>query len=157
MGGTKRTLADVLDADDTDDDPLLRVCRQEEITARANEFSELRLDGLPLNLMTSEFKRYLFWHSNHRLEQAKRDGVTLADITIGYECLPTWPTYSWDPREESLHHTIQSRLITHDASSQAGILVREDIIWKSNRKLDEARALGYELKDIRIGEGLLPV
>jgi hypothetical protein len=130
---------------------------QDEITARVNEFNELRLNSLPLNLMTPEFKRYLFWHSNYRLERAKRDGATLADISIGQECLPTWPTHTWDPREESLHHNIQSRLLTHEASGHASILVRQDIIWKSNRKLDEARALAHQLEDIRISEGLLPV
>ncbi|WAO94848.1 Hypothetical protein NCS54_01245000 [Fusarium falciforme] len=173
MGGSKRTLADILDADDIDDIPLLRIRRpridpdaypplteplsQDEITARINEFNELRLNSLPLNLMTPEFKRYLFWHSNYRLERAKRDGAALSDISIGQECLPTWPTHTWDPREESLHHNIQSRLLTHEASGHASILVRQDIIWKSNRKLDEARALGHQLEDIRINEALLPV
>ncbi|KAI8655997.1 hypothetical protein NCS55_01253800 [Fusarium keratoplasticum] len=175
MGGTKRTLADIFGADDIDDIPLLRIRRpridldayppsteplttgQDEITARINEFNELRLNSLPLNLMTTEFKRYIFWHSNYRLERAKRDGATLADISIGQECLPTWPTHTWDPREESLHHNIQSRLLTHEASGHASILVQQDIIWKSNRKFDEARALGHQLEDIRISEGLLPV
>ncbi|EEU41926.1 uncharacterized protein NECHADRAFT_86001 [Fusarium vanettenii 77-13-4] len=161
MGGSKRTLAEIVDADDIDDIPLLRIRRpriepaayppsteplsQDEITARVNEFNELRLNSLPLNLMTPEFKRYIFWHSNHRLERAKRDGATLADISIGQECLPTWPTHTWDPREESLHHNIQSRLLTHEASGHASILIRQDIIWKSNRKLDEARALAHHV------------
>ncbi|KAH7247001.1 hypothetical protein B0J15DRAFT_563966 [Fusarium solani] len=142
MGGSKRTLTEILDADDIDDIPLLRIRRpridpdayppsteplsQDEITARVNEFNELRLNGLPLNLMTPEFKRYLFWHSNYRLECAKRDGATLADISIGQECLPTWPTHTWDPREESLHHNIQSRLLTHEASGHASILESEE-------------------------------
>ncbi|RTE70000.1 hypothetical protein BHE90_015613 [Fusarium euwallaceae] len=161
MVGTKRTLADILDTEDIEDIPLLRIRRprinpdayppsteplsQDEITARVNEFNDLRLNNLPLNLMTPEFKRYIFWHSNYRLERAKRDGATLADISIGQECLPTWPTHTWDPHEESLHQNIQSRLLTHEASNHASILIRQDIIWKSNRKLDEARASAHDV------------
>jgi hypothetical protein len=107
--------------------------------------------------MTADFKNYLFYSSNQRLQEAKYSGVSLDDITIGDDCLPTWSGHTWDPAAESLHDIIQSRLTTRDEAQKAGKLVREDIIWKTGLKLDEARAQGFALEDIRIGLNLLPV
>ncbi|KAF4466667.1 hypothetical protein FALBO_6457 [Fusarium albosuccineum] len=173
MSGTKRNLEDISGADDPDDVPLSHIRRrrqdldttgpsslqpmtEDEIAASIKEYSEHRLNHLPLNLMTTEFRDYLFWNSNVCLEQAKHDGASLADVSIGEKCLPIWPGFSLDPEEESLHQVIQSHLMSYEAANEAGKLVREDIIWKSNRKLDEARALGLELENIRIGKNLLP-
>ena len=137
--------------------PLTKAIGENEIATKVDEFRELLLNSLPVNLMTAEFKNYIFYNSNERLEEAKRAGADLADITIGDDCLPTWPDRTWDPTEESLHNFIQAQLTSHDEARQAGRLVCGDIIWKGNRKLDEAKALGLELEDIRIGLNLLPV
>ncbi|RGP65839.1 hypothetical protein FSPOR_7100 [Fusarium sporotrichioides] len=102
-----------------------------DLTTRVKEFSERCLNGLPLNLMTTDFKEYLFYNSNQRFEEAKASGVDLDDIAIGDDCLPTWSGRTWDPDVESLHDIIQSRLATQDEARQAGELVREDIIWKT--------------------------
>lgn len=136
---------------------LTEAIGENEIATKVNEFRERLLNSLPVNLMTAEFKNYVFYNSNERLEEAKRAGANLADITIGDDCLPTWPGRIWDPSEESLHDFIQAQLASHHEAQQAGKLVCEDIIWKGNRKLDEAKALGLELENIQIGLNLLPV
>lgn len=107
--------------------------------------------------MTADFKNYLFYNSNTRLEQARESGVSINDIFVSEDCLPTWPGCTWDPSTESLHDIIQSRLATREEAQQAGKLVREDIIWKTALKLDEARARGLALEDVHIGLNLLPV
>ncbi|KAM5356498.1 hypothetical protein ACJ41O_003144 [Fusarium nematophilum] len=171
MSGTKRPAKEMTGADDPNDAPQLKTRRpgqdndappptqpltKEEIAAKVKEFSEARLSFLPVNLMSDDFKEYLFWNANHRLERAKADGALLADVTIGDDCLPTWPTFSWDASEESLHEVIEARLQEYEAANLVGQLVREDIIWKSNLKLDEARAQGLELAGLWIGKNLLP-
>ncbi|KAF5007001.1 hypothetical protein FDECE_6649 [Fusarium decemcellulare] len=142
MSGAKRTLEDMSGADDPDDVPLSHIRRHrrdpditapsssqpmtdDEIAASIREYSEHRLNHLPLNLMTTEFRDYLFWNSNVCLEQAKHDGASLADISIGEKCLPIWPGFSWDPEEESLHQVIQSHLMSYEAANEAGKLGTE--------------------------------
>ncbi|CAG7565249.1 unnamed protein product [Fusarium equiseti] len=96
---------------------------QGNVTAtETNRLSQFRLDGVPVNLMTADFKNYLFYTSNFRLQQAKESGVSLDDIVVGDDCLPTWSGRTWDPASESLHHNIQSRLAAHDESQQANKL-----------------------------------
>ncbi|KAM0354228.1 hypothetical protein ACHAPU_001268 [Fusarium lateritium] len=130
---------------------------EDEPLVTATDFKELLVNGLPIHLMTDDFKNYLFYTSNYRLEEAKQDGASLEDITIGEDCLPVWSGRTWDPAAESLHGTIQGRLINHDEVQQVGKLVREAIVSKSNRKLEEARTLELALEDLRIGLNLLPV
>ncbi|EXK87480.1 hypothetical protein FOQG_09267 [Fusarium oxysporum f. sp. raphani 54005] len=100
------------------------------------------LNTVLLNFMTADFKNHVFYNSNHRLEEAKQKGVTLSDISIGDDCLPTWTGRTWDPDAESLHDALQGDALNLLETQEAGIMVRRDIIWKSNRKLDEARAEG---------------
>ncbi|KAF5658259.1 hypothetical protein FHETE_9984 [Fusarium heterosporum] len=95
---------------------------EDKLPVTATEFKGLLLNGLPVHLMTDDFKNYLFYTSNYRLEEAKQDGASLDDITIGEDCLPVWPGRTWDPVIESLHDTIQGRLINHDEAQQAGRL-----------------------------------
>jgi hypothetical protein len=128
-----------------------------ETSTGIKKFKELLLDALPLNLMTADFKNYLFYTSNYRLEEAKQNGASLADIIVGEDCLLIWSGRTWDPTAESLHETIQDRLVNLDEAQKVGILVRETIISKTNRKLDEAKALELKLEDIRVGLNLLPV
>ncbi|KAF9767950.1 hypothetical protein IL306_014817 [Fusarium sp. DS 682] len=111
------------------------------LSASGNAIEQL-LNSVPVNLMTAHFKNYLFYNSNGRLEEAKQQGLTLNDISIGNDCLPTWPYRTWDSNYESLHNFLQDDLLNLHEAREAGIMVCGDIIWKSNRKLDEARALG---------------
>ncbi|KAJ4130085.1 hypothetical protein NW768_007060 [Fusarium equiseti] len=90
--------------------------------AETSKFSQLRLDGVPVNLMTADFKNYLFYNANFRLQQAKECGISLDDMVVGDDCLPTWSGRTWDPASESLHYNIQSRLVTHDEAQQASKL-----------------------------------
>ncbi|KIL90474.1 hypothetical protein FAVG1_06206 [Fusarium avenaceum] len=133
------------------------VADESETYTGINKFKELLFNGLPVNLMTTNFKNYLFYTSNYRLEEAKQSGASLADIIVGEDCLLTWSGRTWDPIAESLHETIQNRLVNLDEAQKVGTLVREAIISKTNRKLDEAKTLGLSLEDIRIGLNLLPV
>ncbi|KAM0302546.1 hypothetical protein HYE67_009841 [Fusarium culmorum] len=121
-----------------------------DLPTRVKEFSERCLNSLPLNFMTAEFKNYIFYNSNQRLDEAKASSVDLDDIAVGDDCLPTWSGRSWDPTTESLHGIIQSRLATQDEAQQAGKLARDDIIWKTGVKLYEASVQGIPLEDIYI-------
>ncbi|RBR11668.1 uncharacterized protein FIESC28_08895 [Fusarium coffeatum] len=121
---------------------------QGNVTAtETNSFSQLCLDGVPVNLMTADFKNYLFYTSNFRLQQAKESRVSLEDIVVGDDCLPTWSGRTWDPASESLHHNIQSRLAAHDESQQAnklGAAAEEAIRFLQTEDEDE-----YHTPDLR--------
>ncbi|KAF4971043.1 hypothetical protein FSARC_2056 [Fusarium sarcochroum] len=108
------------------------------IAIKVDEFRKRLLNSLPVNLMTAEFKNYIFYNSNERLEEAKRAGASLAEITVGDDCLPTWPGRAWDPTEESLHDFIQAQLTSHHEARQAG---------KLGAAADEAIAFLYEDED----------
>ncbi|KAF5626574.1 hypothetical protein F52700_8636 [Fusarium sp. NRRL 52700] len=97
-----------------------------------------------LNLMTADFKNHIFYNSNHRLEEAKHKGITIKDIFIGDDCLATWIGRTWDPDTESLHDALQADALNLLEAQEASIMVRRDIIRKSNRKLDEASGLAEE-------------
>ncbi|KAH7242318.1 hypothetical protein BKA59DRAFT_456898 [Fusarium tricinctum] len=147
-------------SEETTPDPHLSsptVTDENETSTGINKFKDHLLNGLPVNLMTADFMNYLFYTSNYRLEEAKQNGASLADIIVGEDCLLTWSGRTWDPIADSLHETIQTRLVNLDEAQKVGTLVREAILSKSKRKLDEAKALGLSLEDIRIGLNLLPV
>ncbi|KAG5813666.1 hypothetical protein H9Q74_006452 [Fusarium xylarioides] len=99
---------------------------------------------LLLNLMTADFKNHVFYNSNRRLEEAKQKGITLSDISIGDDCLATWAGRTWDPDTASLHDSLQEDALNHLEAQEASVMVRRDLIRKSNRKLDEARGLAEE-------------
>ncbi|KAF4456312.1 hypothetical protein F53441_1532 [Fusarium austroafricanum] len=111
-------------------------------------------DSVPLNLMSAHFKNHLFYSSNHRLEEAKAKGLTLDDIFIGDDCLTTWADRAWDPTQECLHDVIQAQLCSHEEVWEAGILAAQDVVFKSNRKLAEARALADEAIQFLYQDGI---
>ncbi|KAM0244150.1 hypothetical protein ACHAP5_006534 [Fusarium lateritium] len=147
MTSTKRTADEMLGADNSDGRTSPRAYRRlegfidedyssEETTPDPqssspqvigiNKFKELLLDGLPVNLMTADFKNYLFYTSNYRLEEAKQKGASFADIIVGEDCLIAWSGRTWDPMAESLHETIQNRLVNLD-EAQKGAAADEAI------------------------------
>ncbi|UZP34706.1 hypothetical protein NXS19_002522 [Fusarium pseudograminearum] len=145
--GLQDTIAIDSDSDESDISsciPSSDTIDGSDLPSRVKEFSERCLNSLPLNLMTADFKNYLFYNSNQRLEEAKASGVDLDDIAVGNDCLPTWSGRTWDPTTESLHGIIQSRLATQDEAQQAGKLARDDIIWKTGVKLYEASGAAAE-------------
>ncbi|EKJ74070.1 hypothetical protein FPSE_05724 [Fusarium pseudograminearum CS3096] len=151
--GLQDTIAIDSDSDESDISsciPSSDTIDGSDLPSRVKEFSERCLNSLPLNLMTADFKNYLFYNSNQCLEEAKASGVDLDDIAVGNDCLPTWSGRTWDPTTESLHGIIQSRLATQDEAQQAGKLARDDIIWKTGVKLYEASVQGIPLEDIYI-------
>ncbi|KAF5670392.1 hypothetical protein FDENT_11258 [Fusarium denticulatum] len=95
---------------------------------------------LLLNLMTADFKNHIFYNSNRRLEEAKRKGIALSDISIGDDCLATWTDRTWDPDTAPLHDSLQEDALNFLEVQEASFMVLRDLIRKSNRKLDEARA-----------------
>ncbi|RKK55213.1 hypothetical protein BFJ63_vAg2651 [Fusarium oxysporum f. sp. narcissi] len=80
------------------------------------------LNTVLLNFMTADFKNHVFYNSNHRLEEAKQKGVTLSDISIGDDCLPTWTGRTWDPDAESLHDALQGDALNLLEAQEAGIM-----------------------------------
>lgn len=124
---------------------------------REKSFAEFLANALPVALIDPEVLQFLVFQSNLRLDFAKREGVDISELSIGDDCLPVWPGFSWDPSVESLHSTIQRRLANLELAQDLGNLVQNDIIAKGNRKLDEARLLGVQLESLVIGNGLLPV
>ncbi|POR31887.1 Uncharacterized protein TPAR_07895, partial [Tolypocladium paradoxum] len=120
------------------------------------DFAEFLRNTVPTALIPRPLFSYLYREANARLDMAKAEGVGLADLAIGEDCLPTWPTLHWDPEVESLHASIQNRLIDFEVSRDLGNLVQRDIVTKGNVKLAEARELRVDVQDIVIGANLLP-
>ncbi|KAK5995939.1 hypothetical protein PT974_04358 [Cladobotryum mycophilum] len=127
----------------------------EDPMAKIAAFSDFLKSALPTKLVPEDLAAYIYQESNARLDVAKEAGVALAEILIGADCLPTWPGMCWDPEKESLHSIIQSRLLDLEVSQELGDLLRKEIITKGNRRLEEARDLGINLRHVVIGEGLL--
>ncbi|KAG7417161.1 hypothetical protein Forpe1208_v003978 [Fusarium oxysporum f. sp. rapae] len=80
------------------------------------------LNTVLLNFMTADFKNHVFYNSNRRLEEAKQKGITLSDISIGDDCLPTWTGRTWDPDIESLHDALQDDALNLLEAREAGIM-----------------------------------
>ncbi|KAL6407918.1 hypothetical protein AUP68_08959 [Ilyonectria robusta] len=171
MNTTKRCAEEIssIDNDGPDEDvnfPLHKAPRRYESPSqstngtdgpREKSFAEFLANALPVALIDPEVLQFLVFQSNLRLDFAKREGVDINELSIGDDCLPVWPGFSWDPSVESLHSTIQRRLANLELAQDLGNLVQNDIIAKGNRKLDEARLLGVQLESLVIGNGLLPV
>ncbi|KND91951.1 hypothetical protein TOPH_03479 [Tolypocladium ophioglossoides CBS 100239] len=120
------------------------------------DFVEFLRNTVPTALIPRPLFSYLYREANARLDMAKAEKVGLADLAIGEDCLPTWPTLHWDPDVESLHASIQNRLIDFDVSRDLGDLVQRDIVTKGNMKLAEALKMGVDAQDIVIGANLMP-
>lgn len=133
----------------------LLVDRSARVSSMQN-FRSFLANALPTALVNPQVKKYLVWQSNNRLLQAQKEGVNFLEIFIGPHCLPTWPGDHWDPEEETMHEVLQRHLAEYQASKELGSLLRKDLIAKSNCKLNEAKAMGVLLKNVRIGDGLLP-
>ena len=119
-------------------------------------FQDFLANTVPLSLVDDAVKEYLIIQSNKRLAQAREEGVDIEDISIGLDCLPTWPDFFWDPIAEPLHAAVQRRLDHLEVSQLLGNIVRDDIITKGKQKLERARELGLGLHEIIIGDSLLP-
>ncbi|KAF5969062.1 hypothetical protein FCOIX_11088 [Fusarium coicis] len=110
----------------------------------AQNMAQRLMEILLLNLMTADFKNHIFYNSNRRLEEAKQKGITLSDISIGEDCLATWTDRTWDPDTASLHDSLQEDALNLLEAQEASVMVRRDLIRKSNNKLDGARDLADE-------------
>ncbi|KAH7152863.1 hypothetical protein EDB81DRAFT_931188 [Dactylonectria macrodidyma] len=137
-----------------------KVPRQERLSeSEMNEnrkaFHEFLANNVPINFIKPEIRNFFIIRANLRLDEAKLDGISIMDVSIGDNCLPVWSRYTWDPSVESLHTNIQNHLNDFELAQRIGWL-KTEIIMKSNRKLDIARSLGVQLADISIGRGLLP-
>lgn len=128
-----------------------------EIQLAVEEFRNFLENAIPVLIAHPDLREYVIREANRRLEQAKDEGVALRDISIGEDCLPTWPGLSWDPQVESLHCVLQSRLMDYQASRDLGRALRVDIIRKGNLKLQHAVLSGVSTNEISFGDRLLPV
>ncbi|RFU80667.1 hypothetical protein TARUN_1552 [Trichoderma arundinaceum] len=170
MASTKRTVIE-LSSDSDDDNPL--VTRRRKIRRRSTKqqphrdetestatgdrasFEEFLARALPTKLIATDVAEYIQRESNIRLKTARQEGVTLDNVFIGRDCLPTWIGMSWDPEKETLHCAIQDRLLDFEVSGILGDVLRKELMDKGNRRLEEARQLGIDIADIIIGKGLL--
>ncbi|KAL7929818.1 hypothetical protein V8C35DRAFT_283968 [Trichoderma chlorosporum] len=128
-----------------------------EVAQDEPTFTDFLSRALPSKLISGDVAEYIQRESNLRLKTAVEEGITLDNVFIGMDCLPTWIGMQWDPQRESLHCAIQDRLMNLEVSSVLGDTLREDLIYKGNRRLEEARQLGLVIDDITIGEGLLAI
>ncbi|UNI22462.1 hypothetical protein JDV02_008351 [Purpureocillium takamizusanense] len=148
----------VIRGDDTEpsEDPRHARDRHAAI-ASAARFAEFLHNTVPTALVPAELHTYIRREANARLDAAREAGVSLEQVTIGVDGLPTWPGgLAWDPDAESLHAHLQNRLIDWDAARELGDLVRGDIVSKGRLKLAQAREMGITLRDVYIGRNLLP-
>lgn len=126
------------------------------LTARTEQFRRFLDNSVPIAFLSTSTVSMLREESNQCLDLARSLGIDFADITIGSNCLPTWPEICWDPQAESLQALIRVRFDEYDFALRIGDLLQQEIITKSNRRLDEARLLGIGIDDIYIGKSLLP-
>ncbi|KAJ6442194.1 acyltransferase [Purpureocillium lavendulum] len=128
-----------------------------DITTTAARLAEVLHNTVPTALIPYELREFVHREANARLDAARAAGVSLDQVTIGDDCLPTWPgELEWDSNEESLHVNLQNRLVDWDVARELGDLVCGDIVSKGRLKLARARALGLDLRDVYIGRSLLP-
>ncbi|UKZ58093.1 hypothetical protein TrVGV298_011958 [Trichoderma virens] len=164
MASTKRTVIEI-SSDSDEDNPLVtrrKIRRRSKLETQDTgaaqgqaTFAEFLSRAVPSKLIAGDVAEYIQRESNVRLETARQEGISLDEVFIGMDCLPTWIGMQWDPQRESLHCAIQDRLMDLEVSSILGDTLREELIDKGNRKLEEARQLGMTLEDITIGKGLL--
>ena len=119
--------------------------------------AESLLSGhVPLNLAPPAQRDLLCRRFHERLQQASAQEISLSDIQIGEDCLPTWQSWNWDPETHSLTTIIRERLDALSLSQDLGSFLRDEIIVKCSQKLKEASELGVQVDDISLGSDLLP-
>ncbi|KAH7141311.1 hypothetical protein B0J13DRAFT_676291 [Dactylonectria estremocensis] len=166
MAPTKRSAQDIssIPGHASDKKPMLpirgKMPRREPLSeATLNEDRKALRDfianNIPINFIKPDIRDLFVTRANTRLDEAKLDGVSIMDVSVGEDCLPVWNRFTWDPSVESLHSNIQSHLADFELAQRIGWL-KPDIIMKSNRKLGIACGLGLQLADVTIGTGLLP-
>ena len=90
------------------------------------------------------------------LRAAVRANVDMKDVYIGDNCLPTWPNYFWDHERETAHSELQQRLMSQWIAKDLGDILYREIRVKGNARLERARQLGIQIREIRMGSDLLP-
>ncbi|KJZ77708.1 hypothetical protein HIM_02885 [Hirsutella minnesotensis 3608] len=129
----------------------------EEVARRKADFADFLRSNVPSTLIPDNILRYMMREAKARLTKAQEAGVQLSKLSIGEDCLLTWPGLNWDPEAETLHVNIQNRLIDRQVSQDLGDLVRKELISKGNQNLERARDLGIGTLQLSIGASLLPV
>ncbi|KAH7309581.1 hypothetical protein B0I35DRAFT_412484 [Stachybotrys elegans] len=112
--------------------------------------------ALPLHLADPNIVTYMINEANSRHADAMDACVKLEDISIGGDCLPTWPGMTWDATKLSAHDAIQERLMAYEASLALGSLLRRDILAKGTERLREAVELGLTTEHVHWGYDMLP-
>lgn len=118
-------------------------------------FTEFLSRAAPMRLIATDISDFIQRESNKRLQTAREEGILLDDMYIGQDCLPTWIGMHWDPFKEALHCAVQDRLLDLAIPNLLGDIIREMLVDRGNRKLEEARQLGITLENITIGSDLL--
>ncbi|KAL6854531.1 hypothetical protein J3F83DRAFT_764470 [Trichoderma novae-zelandiae] len=162
MASNKRTVIEVSSGSD-DDNPLVnrrrKIRRQaqpqreadpEQMRHKAREFLAFLDSALPRSLFACDVADYIQRESNIRLALARQQGVSLENISVGRDCLPTWPEMQWDPEKESLHCAIQNQLLDLEVSNVLGNALRGNGHGLENPFNEQAQ--GEELMDDGMGQ-----
>ncbi|TWU78319.1 hypothetical protein ED733_008475 [Metarhizium rileyi] len=128
----------------------------QHLSAKVDALSHSLRNAFPVALVPDDLAEVFRTEANQRLELAQEQGIGLDRVRIGEDCLPTWDTFYWDAEDESLHDTLQQRLLHFQVALDMGKLLQRQIRDKSTQRLRQAQALGINLKDIVIGESMLP-
>ncbi|KAM3461245.1 hypothetical protein MY5147_005996 [Beauveria neobassiana] len=127
-----------------------------EAKAKAAAFRRTIRTSIPVHFLNDPVRQRIRAAAICMLETAMSSGTTLDAVYIDDNCLPAWPGRVWDPKAQSLHEAMQSRLAECLDAQELGRSLSAAIIEIGNWRLQEAVALGLQLQDLTIGENLLP-
>ncbi|KAJ6787070.1 hypothetical protein PWT90_10207 [Aphanocladium album] len=113
-------------------------------------------NSIPFLFIETDLRKSIQISGNRILDIATALGVNLDAVSIDSNCLPSWPDRAWDPEVQSLHQTIQSRLMERQNAEELGPTMRNTIVKLGNERIEEALQLGLELRHLAIGDDLLP-
>ncbi|ATY62697.1 hypothetical protein A9K55_007185 [Cordyceps militaris] len=112
--------------------------------------------SMPIYLTGWPERHHLRAAAVRRLECALCAGAALDAVFIDDHGLPAWPGCVWDPEAQSLHDVVQERLRECQDAWALGARLRAVLVQLGNERLAEARRMGVQLEDLKIGEDLLP-
>ncbi|OAR01493.1 hypothetical protein LLEC1_03099 [Akanthomyces lecanii] len=112
--------------------------------------------SIPLHLIDIDVRHKIQACGMRMLKIAVSWSIALEAVFIDDNCLPAWPYRYWDPEVQSIHDAIQQRLTECQNALELGSNLREVVVQLGNKRIQEAITLGLELRDMMIGEDLLP-
>lgn len=110
----------------------------------------------PAELLASDVRQHIRSESSSRLRDAAMGGVPLDALYFTDDCYPAWDSI-YEMSSGCNHHArVQKRLLNREAAALVDPWIMKRLVDAANGKLEEARLLGIALKEMRIGEDLMP-